>query len=101
MAAVMRCSELWGGELVPCRVGANKLFLVRLGDQVFAYRDRCPHQGVALSEGTLEGRVLTCRAHLHQFDVISGGGINPADCTLTPHAVRVEGDVIYVEVGDE
>lgn len=94
---VMRLEDLWGGELTPCQVGSAKVFLVRFGQAVFAYRDRCPHQGVPLSEGMLEGKVLTCRAHHHQFDVETGAGVNPADAMLCRHAVRIEDGLVLVE----
>ena len=46
------------GEPVAVRVGRRRLVLIRDGEQVFALRDACPHQGAALSAGRL---VSTCR----------------------------------------
>jgi nitrite reductase/ring-hydroxylating ferredoxin subunit len=46
--------------------------LVRLPDGIVAFEDRCPHRGAALSEGTLCGTTLTCRAHTWEFDVRTG-----------------------------
>jgi len=42
--------------------------------------------------------VLTCQAHLWEYDARSGRGINPASARLTPVAVRVEEGNILVDV---
>lgn len=89
-------ADLWGGELVPCRVGAHAVFIVRIGDAVHAYRDRCPHLGVPLSEGRLSGTLLTCRAHCYEFDVLTGLGVNPTGVALERFAVHLDGDAVHV-----
>jgi toluene monooxygenase system ferredoxin subunit len=91
-------ADLWAGDLVPARVAGARLVMVRLGDEVHAYEDRCAHLGVALSEGTLEGSVLTCSAHHWQYDASTGCGINPATACLVRFPVTIEHGVIYVEV---
>ena len=69
---VAALADLWIGDLVAARVAGTRLLVVRLGDDVHAYLDRCAHLGVALSEGTLEGGVLTCAAHHWQYDAATG-----------------------------
>ena len=41
---------------------------------------------------------LTYRAHVWQFDVTTGQGINPQDCELARYPVKIEHDEIYVDV---
>ena len=95
---VAALDDLWGGEMAAHIVAGRKILLVRIGDRTYAYEDRCAHLGVALSEGRLEGDVLTCSAHDWQYDVRSGKGINPASACLTPFAVRIEAGNIMVDV---
>ena len=38
----------------------------------YAVSERCPHNGMSLSDGSVEGRILTCRWHGWQFDIQSG-----------------------------
>jgi toluene monooxygenase system ferredoxin subunit len=46
----------------------------------------------------LEDNVLTCRAHLWQFDVRDGCGINPSDCNLAIYPTKIEGDEVYIDI---
>jgi toluene monooxygenase system ferredoxin subunit len=95
---VAALADLWSGDLVPARIAGARLVVVRLGAEVHAYEDRCAHLGVALSEGTLEGSVLTCSAHHWQYDVSTGCGINPSSACLVRFPVTIERGVVYVEV---
>jgi toluene monooxygenase system ferredoxin subunit len=96
--AIGPLAELWDGDLVAARAGGVKLVVVRVGDAVCAYEDRCAHLGVALSEGTLDGGLLTCSAHHWQYDATTGRGINPATACLVRFPVTIRGGVIHVEV---
>jgi toluene monooxygenase system ferredoxin subunit len=95
---VASVDELWTGEMIGIEVGGQALLLVNLGGRVCAYRDRCAHMGVKLSEGKLEGRVLTCRAHQWQYDLTTGNGVNPQAARLERVEVEVDGDGVYVDI---
>ncbi len=56
--------------------------LYRIGEAVYAMEDACPHAGIALSKGTLDGHVVTCRAHGWPFDVRTG--FDPANADGFP-----------------
>ena len=91
-------AELWDGDMTARRVDGHDLLLVRHNGVVYAYENRCAHQGVALSEGRLDGYVLTCRAHHWQYDVRSGSGVNPATAYLRRFAVKIEDGKVFVDV---
>lgn len=95
---VAALDELWDGEMIARPVGRRRVLLVRLGDQVSAFEDRCAHLGVPLSQGRLDGAVLTCSAHHYQYDARTGCGINPRSVCLVRFPVRVEDGAILVEV---
>jgi toluene monooxygenase system ferredoxin subunit len=92
--------DLWSGEMRGYVVLGTKVVLVRMDDTVFAYEDRCAHLGVMLSKGSLEGRVLTCHAHQWQYDVCTGGGVNPVSARLKLFPVKLEHGDIFVDVGE-
>jgi toluene monooxygenase system ferredoxin subunit len=93
---------LWEGEMQVFEVGRREVLVVNAeGGVIRAFDPACPHQESALVEGTLEGLVLTCPAHLWQFDVASGEGVNPTGCRLKTYPVRLEDDRILVDLPDE
>lgn len=101
MAFKKACSldELWEGEMESFDVGGTEVLLVHVqGEGVHAIQAVCPHQEVALADGRLEGRVLTCSMHLWEFDVVAGKGINPGHAAVAKYPVKVDGDDVYVDV---
>ena len=95
---VARDAELWVGEMRQVRIERTRLLLVRTDAGVFAYADRCPHLGVSLSTGALEGNTLTCPAHQFQFDAATGEGINPSCLRLHPFPVHCKDGGIWVDI---
>lgn len=95
---VAKLSELWSGEKVGLRVEGKRVLLVNVDGIVYAYEDKCPHLGVTLSEGCLDGARLTCFAHHWEYDVCAGTGVNPATARLRPVPLRLENDDVLVDI---
>lgn len=73
--------------------------LYRVGDVIYAMEDDCPHAGHPLSEGQLEGCVITCRAHGWPFDIRTGFDPDHGDGFPIPcFAVALEGDEIRIDL---
>lgn len=103
MAFQRICStdDLWEDDMAVFQVGGREVLLIRLeGGDVRAIPPSCPHQAQPLVDGTLEGKVLTCKAHRWRFDVLTGAGINPVNTALMLFPVRVDGDEVYVDVDE-
>lgn len=52
-------------------------FVVRKGDRIFGYRDRCPHMGLPLAQEldrylTSGGELILCSWHGALFDIANG-----------------------------
>lgn len=68
--------------------------------KVFAAEDVCPHAGARLSEGALDGTVITCPMHGSQFNVCSGERLRgPADVAIKTHRVDMEGGQVFLALG--
>lgn len=93
---VATLDDVWVGDLKAIDVGGIAVVLVNVGGEIRAYDDRCPHSGTPLSNGTLNGEILTCSAHEWVFDCRVGHGINPASARLRPVPLRVEGEAILI-----
>jgi nitrite reductase/ring-hydroxylating ferredoxin subunit len=68
-----------------------------LNSKVYAAEDVCPHAGARLSEGALEGTVITCPLHGSQFDVCTGARLRgPADTAIKTYRVDIDGGQVFV-----
>jgi nitrite reductase/ring-hydroxylating ferredoxin subunit len=68
-----RSTELRGQKLVKALLLEVPLVLGRTAEgKAFAMRDACPHRGMPLSYGRLDGEVVECRYHGWRFDACSG-----------------------------
>jgi nitrite reductase/ring-hydroxylating ferredoxin subunit len=98
---VARLRDIAPGELLRVEVGGKLVCLANVEGRIYAVDDDCPHIGGALSDGELEGCVLTCPVHLARFDVRDGKVLRgPAREDVPTYVVRVEGDDILVAEPD-
>lgn len=96
----MHLDDLWEGEMEGVEVEGCKVLLVNVDGDVRAYRNQCPHQAWALSEGDFDGETITCARHMWEFDARSGKGVNPESCQLTTYPCQLADDgTILVDLG--
>lgn len=97
----VRLMERTGDGLVgrlPDAPGGSVVIL-RVGEQLHAIRDECPHNGASLADGDLDGTIITCPRHGSQFDVTTGARERgPSDFPIRTYRVITEGDAIFVEI---
>jgi nitrite reductase/ring-hydroxylating ferredoxin subunit len=73
------------------------LAVYHLRGHLHAVEDRCPHAGATLSEGEVEGCIVTCPRHGSQFDVSDGRRVRgPADEGLRTFPLVEEGGQVYL-----
>ena len=94
--------DVWEGEMEAFSTpsGVDVLVVGVEGGDVKAFQAMCPHQEIELVEGEFDGKVLTCKAHLWQFDCETGKGINPSDCKIAEYPVKVDDEDVLVDVGE-
>jgi phenylpropionate dioxygenase-like ring-hydroxylating dioxygenase large terminal subunit len=69
----VRSKAIVGQKLVTAMLLEVPLVLGRTSEgKVFAMRDSCPHRGIPLSYGRLDGKVVECCYHGWRFDACSG-----------------------------
>ncbi|MFA5952562.1 MAG: Rieske 2Fe-2S domain-containing protein [Hyphomicrobium sp.] len=83
------------------QAGKKSVLLVwPTGGELKAYRGRCPHADVPLTEATFDGQKVICPHHQWGFDATSGKCVTHlVRNELHAYPVRVEGDEIQVDVG--
>lgn len=113
IAEAGKTSELGDGVMKEISVQGRSILVARVRDNYYAADNRCPHMGGKLSQGKLEGTVVTCPLHGSQFDLkdgrvvrwIKGTGLMSiigkalkSPKPLTVYNVRVEYDKILIEI---
>jgi 3-phenylpropionate/trans-cinnamate dioxygenase ferredoxin component len=73
--------ELNDGTMKMVIIKNHEYMLARIGDNYYCADNRCPHMGGNLSNGQLEGTVVTCPRHHSQFDLKDGHNIRWTDWT--------------------
>jgi 3-phenylpropionate/trans-cinnamate dioxygenase ferredoxin component len=65
-------NDLENGEMKKVQVDGKDFLVVRRDDMYYCADNRCPHMGGDLSQGTLNGTLVTCPRHHSQFDLVDG-----------------------------
>jgi 3-phenylpropionate/trans-cinnamate dioxygenase ferredoxin subunit len=105
--------ELEEGNMKMFSIGRREIMLARVGDKYYASDNRCPHMGGNLSQGKLEGTVITCPRNYSQFDITDGHVIRWTDWSgiklaigkllksprsLKTYKVKIEEEKILVQI---
>lgn len=100
---LMSLDELWEDELVKRSVDDTAVILVRFGDDVHCYDDRCPHQASSLGDGELDAEecLLVCPSHQWEFSAKTGASVNPSGHALVRYPIRIVDGVIEVLLEEE
>ena len=94
-------AELAPGEVGGFRVAATVALACRVGDEYFAYRDRCGRCAASMAGAQLSGEVLRCPRCGCAFDVVRAGvGVEDAG-HLDPIPVLVRDGVLSMAVPAE
>jgi 3-phenylpropionate/trans-cinnamate dioxygenase ferredoxin subunit len=111
--AVGKADEIVEGAMNEVTVDGQRLLVAWTGGKYYAVQNTCPHMGSLLSQGRLEGTVVTCPRHGSQFDLRDGsvvrwlgpsglvsrlGRMLKSPRPLKTYKVRVENGKLMVEM---
>jgi nitrite reductase (NADH) small subunit len=105
---------LVSGRPVVFRVDGREIGVVRLGSQVYAVRNVCPHQSAALCSGTVERRalrnapigapaagqsvpVISCPWHGWEFDLRTGRALVDPTRRVAVYPAAIRDGFVVVE----
>ena len=99
---VAALGDLPENEMRTVEAGDTKVLLIRRGDTVHALAALCPHKGVPLDKGIIDGDRIVCGIHRAAFAIASGEVVEPPACeSLARYEVTVEGDEVHVDVPED
>ncbi|MFC1915709.1 Rieske (2Fe-2S) protein [Chloroflexota bacterium] len=67
-----KISDLKDGNMKEVLAQGRVILVAKIEDKYYAADNRCPHLGGNLSQGKLEGTIVTCLRHGSQFDLTDG-----------------------------
>jgi len=94
---VLDLAALPRGQAVMVTADGQEVALFHRGDEIFAIGNECPHQGGFLSDGSVDGDIVTCPLHGWEFDLRSGACMTVPGEAVPCHTVTVEDGAIYLE----
>jgi len=97
---VCRVGDLAEGQGRTVVVGSRLIALFADNGSYYAIDDACPHMGASLSDGCLEGGIVTCPWHAWRFRLADGAWADNPRIKIGCYPVRVVNDEIQVQVGN-
>ena len=87
------------GTAVAVDLEGRAVALFNVDGRFYAIDGTCTHRGGPLSQGELDGTVVTCPLHGARFDVTTGEVLGPpAARGVGRYDVRVEGEDVKIEI---
>jgi nitrite reductase/ring-hydroxylating ferredoxin subunit len=99
-------SEVPAGRMKMFKVGEKECLVANVNGNYYAMGNRCTHGNADLSQGSLEGNIVTCPKHKSKFDVTTGKVVSgPKMLLIHPkitdepsYEVKVEGNTILLKI---
>ena len=95
-----KVSDITSGKMIMVSTDGKDILVTNVDGNYYAMDDTCTHAGASLSEGSLDGSIVTCPWHGSTWDCKTGKmiafGVQLND--LPSYKVTVESDEIFVEV---
>ncbi len=88
-------SEQYLGDGRTCvEAKGTHLIIIPVDGELYAIENRCPHAGLPLADGAVNGKVLTCPYHGFTYHIGSGKNIDDPD-----HGERARTFPVRIDAG--
>ena len=97
---VGKVADIPSGKMQKVTADGKEILVVNVNGNFYAMDDTCTHAGASLSEGTLEGDIVTCGWHGAKFDCKAAKlHAFPAKIKdLNSYKVVVESENVFLEL---
>jgi nitrite reductase/ring-hydroxylating ferredoxin subunit len=104
---VAETHEILPGKMKMIKLEDKEVLIANVNGKYYAIAGRCTHRGGSLSEGFLDGNIVTCPLHGSRFDVTTGKAISGPKIAFLKFKtkdvpffeVKVEGKNICIKTG--
>ena len=91
-----RLADLPPGRGTVVTIGDKDVALFNVEGTVYAMENACLHQGQSLGSSSLDGCVVTCRAHGWRYNVTTGNTLHVPDYGVQTYPVKVVDGTVMV-----
>jgi 3-phenylpropionate/trans-cinnamate dioxygenase ferredoxin subunit len=96
---MVKATDVEPGAVVATDVRGTPIAIANVGGTYYAFDDTCTHEQCSLADGELTDTTIACMCHGAEFDVRTGKVLAPpAPSPIKVYTIRVDGDVLHVEV---
>ncbi len=94
----LHLDDLPVGTMKMIKVDGHRVCLVRTDDGLHAIDHACPHEGYGLTQGELDGDLITCAWHNWKFRVTDGACVQGEEGVQTHHVAVADDGAVRVSV---
>lgn len=100
LVPVKPLTELPEDEGFLFRQGPYQVALFRVGDEVHAIDNACPHSGADLASGYIDGYRVACPWHYWQFDIRTGQCETVHNYEVDTYSIVIENGLVKLQLPD-
>lgn len=101
-----KISDVKDGTMKKFEVEGKDILVSNIGGKFYAINNKCTHRNGDLSQGKLEGSIVTCPKHGSKFDVTTGNVISGPKIPLIKlkvnneerYEIKIEDDFLIVKI---
>ena len=101
-----KVSDVKAGSMKKFEVEGKEILVSNIGGKYYAINNKCTHRNGDLSQGKLEGNVVTCPKHSSKFDITTGKVISGPKIPLLKlkindeekYEVKIDGENILIKI---
>jgi 3-phenylpropionate/trans-cinnamate dioxygenase ferredoxin subunit len=103
---VGKLSDIKEGTMKKYEVRGEEILVSNIGGKLYAINNKCTHRNGDLSNGKLEGNIVTCPKHGSKFDVTTGKVVSGPKIPLLKlkindekkYDLKIEGEEILIKI---
>ncbi|NYT04471.1 MAG: non-heme iron oxygenase ferredoxin subunit [Candidatus Methanofastidiosa archaeon] len=103
---VCKVSEVKEGSMKKYEVRGKEILISNIGGKFYAINNKCTHRNGDLSNGKLEGNIVTCPKHGSKFDVTTGKVVSGPKIPLLKlkvndeekYDLKIKGEEILIKI---
>jgi len=105
-AKIGKISDVKVGTMKKFEVEGKEILVSNIGGKYYAINNKCTHRNGDLSQGKLEGNIVTCPKHGSKFDITTGKVVSGPKIPLLKlkindeekYEIKIDGDSLLVKV---